>query len=62
VFLDAGDAWSPYPRLGAIASSGAEVTVGVLAWFNVATLLRGGVAVPWSGGDPEAYVRIGLSF
>jgi hypothetical protein len=62
VFFDVGDAWSPYPRLGAIASAGAEVTVGLLAWFNTATLLRGGVAVPWSGGDPQVYVRVGLPF
>jgi hypothetical protein len=62
VFVDVGDAWSPYPRLGAITSSGAEVTLGLLAWFNTSVQLRGGVAVPWSGRDPEVYLRAGLPF
>jgi Tol biopolymer transport system component len=63
LFVDAGDAWGPYPRFGAVASAGAEVTVGVLAWFNTAALVRSGVAVPWvGGGDPEVYVRMGLPF
>ncbi|MGE0158968.1 MAG: hypothetical protein AB7T31_06105 [Gemmatimonadales bacterium] len=62
-FVDAGDAWSPYPRLGAIASGGAEITLGLLAWYNTTVLLRTGVAVPWVGGaDPQVYVRMGLSF
>jgi outer membrane protein assembly factor BamA len=62
-FVDAGDAWSPYPRIGAIASSGAELTVGFLAWYNTTVLLRTGVAVPWVGGaDPQVYVRMGLPF
>jgi Tol biopolymer transport system component len=62
-FVDAGDAWSPYPRIGAIASGGAEITVGFLAWYNTTVLLRTGVAVPWAGGaDPQVYVRMGLPF
>jgi hypothetical protein len=62
-FVDAGDAWSPYPRLGAIASSGAEVTLGILAWYNTAVLLRSGIAFPWVGGrDPQVYLRVGLPF
>jgi hypothetical protein len=63
LFVDAGDAWSPYPRRGAIASAGAEITVGVLGWFNSPALLRSGIAFPWLGGhDPEVYLRVGLTF
>jgi hypothetical protein len=63
LFVDVADAWSPYPRLGALASAGAEVTLGVLAWFNTAALVRTGVAVPWAGGgDAEVYVRMGVPF
>jgi Tol biopolymer transport system component len=63
LFVDAGDAWAPYPQLGAIASAGAEITLGFLAWFDTTVLLRTGLAVPWVGGqDPEVYVRIGLPY
>jgi Tol biopolymer transport system component len=63
LFVDAGDAWSPYPRLGAIASAGGEITVGILGWFNSSALLRSGIAFPWvAGRDPEVYVRVGLPF
>jgi hypothetical protein len=62
-FVDAGDAWSPYPKIGAIASGGMEITFGFLAWYNTTVLLRTGVAVPWVGGaDPQVYVRMGLPF
>ena len=62
-FVDAGDAWSPYPRRGAIASSGAEVSLSLLTWFNEPIILRTGFAVPWTDGvDPQVYVRVGLPF
>jgi len=63
VFADAGNAWGPNPRGSTIASVGAEVTVGVLGFWNDGLLLRTGLAAPLvGGGDPELYVRAGLPF
>ena len=63
LFLDAGNAWAPNPRGGTVGSVGAEVTVGVLGFFNSGLLLRTGSAFPLVGGaGPEVYVRAGLSF
>jgi hypothetical protein len=62
-FVDAGNAWGPYPRGGAVGSVGAEVTVGLLGFFNSGLLLRTGAAFPLvGGGGAEVYVRAGLSF
>lgn len=63
LFFDAGNAWDPNPRGGAVASLGAEVTVGLLGFFNSGLLVRTGSALPLvGGGGAEVYVRAGLSF
>ena len=63
IFFDAGNAWDPNPSGGAVASVGAEVTVGLLGFFNSGLLLRTGSALPLVGGGGAAvYARAGLSF
>lgn len=63
LFADAGNAWGPNPSGEAIASVGAEVTVGVLGFWNDGLLVRTGLAAPLVGGaNPEVYVRAGLPF
>jgi hypothetical protein len=73
VFFDAGNAWGPdlWPTgfqnpLSArtpITSAGAEITTEILAFFDVTTRLRSGVAFPFQGGgDPRVYLRVGLPF
>jgi hypothetical protein len=63
VFADAGNAWDPNGSTGAIASVGAEVTVGVVGFFSSGLLVRTGVAAPLVGGaGAHVYVRAGLPF
>jgi hypothetical protein len=77
LFVDAGNAWGPRlldsegnplqgyysPRRSALVSVGAEVTTEVLTFWNIMSRLRLGVAQPLvDGGDPVAYLRLGLPF
>ena len=63
LFVDVGNAWQPTSLRSVVASVGAEVTVGILGFWNDGLLLRTGVAAPLvSGGDPLVYLRTGLSF
>lgn len=71
VFLDAGNAWGPTlgqpnydnPRLGALASVGAEVSVIVAPLYLRGVGLRFGVGAPLSGGEGEVYyLRVGNAF
>jgi len=71
IFADAGNAWGPElglqgyenPRRPMIASVGAEVSAGFLAWWRDGILVRGGIALPLrEQRDPEVYVRVGLPF
>ena len=71
VFVDAGNAWGPdldlngfqNPRRATLASVGAEVTTGILAFWAVPMDLRLGVGVPLvEGNGATLYMRLGLSF
>lgn len=71
LFFDAGNAWGPdvtpsgfvNPLQVALASVGAEVTMQVLAWYDVQFRLRGGVGVPLVvGNGARGWIRVGLPF
>jgi hypothetical protein len=63
LFVDAGNAWRPGPSGSPVASVGAEVTVGLLGFWNSGLLLRTGTALPLvGGGGANVYVRAGLPF
>ena len=71
LFVDAGNAWGPEegisgfqnPLRSTIASAGAEVTTGFLAFWATALDVRVGGAYPFVDGDgPVFYVRLGLPF
>ncbi|MDX1492486.1 MAG: hypothetical protein R3253_00325 [Longimicrobiales bacterium] len=74
-FFDAGNAWGPdvwvtgfrNPLRTAIASTGAELTLEMLTFFDIELRLRGGVAFPLvdatvPAGEPRFYVRVGLPY
>lgn len=71
LFFDAGNAWGPdvdingfeNPRRATLASAGAEITTGVLAFWAVPMDLRFGAAVPLvERNGATFYLRLGLSF
>lgn len=75
VFFDVGNAWGPEtwptgfanPLRSAVASVGAELTAGVLSFFDIGARIRGGVAFPLvattaPAGEPRFYVRVGLPY
>lgn len=71
LFFDAGNAWGPdvaptgfvNPLQVALASVGAEVTLEVLALYDVRLRLRTGVGVPLVvGNGARAWLRVGLPF
>lgn len=74
-FFDVGNAWGPdvwvtgfqNPLRTAIASTGAELTLEMLTFFDIQLRLRGGVAFPLvaatvPAGEPRFYVRVGLPY
>jgi hypothetical protein len=63
LFVDAGNAWEPTPLSSMAASAGAEISVGIVGFWNSGLLVRTGVAAPLVGGrNPQVYVRTGVSF
>ena len=63
LFVDAGNAWEPFPQDDPLTSVGAEVTLQLLGLFRSSLLLRTGIALPLVQGDgAQVYVRAGLAF
>lgn len=74
VFVDAGNAWGPelgipgfqQPRGTTLWSAGGEISARLTAFFNLALVVRTGVAFPGvdvpGGTSPTWYVRLGPSF
>ena len=70
VFFDAGNAWGPLlgepgfdnPKLPALASAGAELSVLVLPFYAGKLTLRGGWAASLRGDVSSFYVRLGNAF
>ena len=75
VFFDVGNAWGPEqwptgfsnPMRDPIVSTGAELTTGILGFWDISARVRAGVAFPLvtagvEAGEPRFYVRVGLPY